>query len=272
MFHRSDFAPSHDDTLASREDTSRRLESLVEAPSADVPFEQLVAAHASILALAEEKSGTTLDAHKRAVIYYSIYEDSQKNLLFPMIAAHGSLWGVKHTRRIDKVLRRVLPLSRHGRVDRWMQAIDAIRDINRRVFVEIYSTFYFTRFYGKHPRAGEIIKPEVLSLYNRVHQAIEEGRLLSYQERRSIYYDVFVHEQNDIVDPGIQDAVALCDAPLVVEVLKRVRPRFAYFPRRERLLFTDFTDVEQRNREGLRACDFAEEVGDARVLEAMSSY
>jgi hypothetical protein len=37
-------------------------------------------------------------------------------------------------------------------------------------------------------------------------------------------------------------------------------------------VFTDFTDVEQRNAQGLRAMDFAEQVGDARVLEALSEY
>ena len=53
---------------------------------------------------------------------------------------------------------------------------------------------------------------------------------------------------------------------------KRVSPRFAYFPRRERLWFSDFTSVDQRNREGMRACEFAEEVGPDRVLQALGEY
>jgi hypothetical protein len=63
----------------------------------------------------------------------------------------------------------------------------------------------------------------------------------------------------------------MCPATLV-SVFKRVRPRFAYFPKGERLVFTDFTSVDQRNREGLRAMDFAELVGAPRVLEAMADY
>ena len=51
-----------------------------------------------------------------------------------------------------------------------------------------------------------------------------------------------------------------------------VRPQFRYFPAGQRLVFTDFTSVEQRNREGLRALDFAEDVGPERVFEAMSEY
>ena len=45
---------------------------------------------------------------------------------------------------------------------------------------------------------------------------------------------MFVHEQHDIVDPGIQAAVADCPR-WMVSVFKRVRPRFKYFPRGESL-------------------------------------
>jgi hypothetical protein len=261
-------APSMSDIRAQRDDARARWATHPGSAS----LQQLQAAHASIASVAVEISGSTLDARKRAIVYYALYEESGGNFMFPLVASHGSLWGVTHTSRIDRQLRRALPLSRHGRIDRWLAALDDVRDVNRRVFREIYTTFWFTRAYGHHPAAATLVKPEVLALYNRAHAAVAEHRLLPYEARRSIYYDVFVHEQNDIVDPGIQAAAEACGTPGLVRVLKHVRPRFAYFPRGERLYFTDFTDVEQRNREGLRACDFAEEVGAARVLEAMAAY
>ena len=190
--------------------------------------------------------------------------------MFPMIAAHGSLWGVRHTVRLERSLGKLERFSR-SRVRSWLDALDSVRDINRRVFVEIYSTFYFTRFYGDHPRADELVKPELLALYNESHAATRSGKLLPLEARRRIYFDIFVHEQHDIVDPGIHEATNHAPAPLV-SLFKRVSPRFAYFPRRERLWFTDFTCVDQRNREGLRAMDFAEEVGADRVREAMGWY
>ncbi|TNE86326.1 MAG: hypothetical protein EP330_21530 [Deltaproteobacteria bacterium] len=266
---RTRFAPTRADVRACVDDAAQRWAGV--AHPTDVSFEELVAAHARILAAAEELSGGTEDAQKRAVTYFSIYEDSQGNFMFPLIASHGSMWGVTHTQRIDRALRQLRRFSRHGRVQGWMDALDAIRDINRRVFVEIYSTFYFTRFYGRHPRANEVIKPEVLALYNRVHEAVEAGEKMPLSERRDLYFEVFVHEQHDIVDPGIHDAVATCPS-WMVSVFKRVRPRFKYFPRGESLVFTDFTDVDQRNREGLRAMDFGEQVGADRVLEALSEY
>lgn len=263
------FAPTLSDTRAAMERSQAHWDA-PEAHPAVTELAELHAAHARFVAHAMHLAGTTRDATRRAVVYYSVFEDSGGNFMFPMIASHGSLWGVRHTLRLERVLGTLERFSR-SRVRQWLDALDAVRDINRRVFVEIYSTFYFTRFYGEHPLADQVIKPEVLALYNRSHAAWREGRLLPYEERRAVYYDVFVHEQHDIVDPGIQQAAAACPGWLV-SVFQRVSPRFAYFPRAERLFFTDFTSVDQRNREGLRALDFAEEVGPARVLEAMADY
>jgi len=232
----------------------------------------LEAAYDEIHAHAEMLSGGSRDAVKRAVIYYSVYLASEGNFMFPLVATHGSLWGVTHTLRIDRGLDALRPFSRHGRVQRWAESLDAIRDINRRVFVEIYSTFYFTRYFGRHVGADRWIHPEVLALYNQVHEAIRTDTPLTLEERKAAYYKVFVHEQDDIVDPGIQEATKASKSWILVKAFSLVRPRFAYFPRKERLFFSDFTSVDQRNREGLRALAFAEEVGPERVLAAIDEY
>ena len=263
------FAPTDRDTLEARERSARLW--ATEAPTrVSQDLSDLLAAHARFVAVAEQLAGTTRDAQRRAVVYFSIFEDSAGNFMFPMIASHGSLWGVRHTVRLDRWLSRLEVLS-PTTVARWRGALDAIRDINRRVFIEIYSTFYFTRFYGADPRADQVIRPEILALYNEVHHAVSVGKLLPLSDRRRIYYQVFVHEQHDIVDPGIQQAIALCPS-WIVSVFQRVRPRFAYFPDGCHLSFDDFTSVDQRNREGLRAMDWAEQVGPERVLAAMSEY
>jgi len=234
-----------------------------------VDLAQLQAAWATIHQVAERLSGTSLDAGQRAVQYYSLYEASAGNFMFPLVATHGSLWGVRHTLRVEAALRRVRPLSRRGSVDRWIAALDAVRDVNRKVFVEIYTTFYFTRLHGEHPLAERIVHPDVLPLYRQVHRAVRTGAPLTLEQRRDVYFGVFVHEQEHIVDPGVLQAAERAGSPVLLALLKRVQPRFAYFPPGERLRFTDFTDVEQRNREGLRALAFAEQVGPDRVFQAM---
>jgi len=235
-------------------------------------YGRLITAHASLAALATRVAGTTLDADKRAEAYFEIYQESAGNFAFPLVACHGSMWGVTHTQRIERQLQRLVPLSRHGRLQRWIDALDDVRNVNRRVFIEIFTTFHFTRHYGRHPRAMEFVEKEILPLYNLIHDAVEYGELLPFADRRRIYRDIFEHEQHHIVDPGIRAAAKATQSPWLVRVLKRVTPRFRYFPRHERLYFTDFTSVEQRNREGLRAMEFAEEVGAARVYEALSEY
>jgi hypothetical protein len=265
------FPPRIEDVLHYRDRERSRWAHFAQGEPHTSPFEALERAYAEIQAMAVELSGGTRDARQRATLYYSIYEDSEGNFMFPLVASHGSMWGVYHTDWIEQGLLPLRALSRHGRVQRWVDAIDQVRDVNRRVFREIYTTFHFTRYFGRHPQADRRIKPPVLALYNRVHEAIAQKKPLSAEERRSIYYEVFVHEQSDIVDPGLKEAAALAGRTLT-EATKRVAPRFKYFPRRERLWFSDFTSVEQRNREGLRSLDFAEEVGPMRVLEALRDY
>jgi hypothetical protein len=265
-------SPTREHIQRALDDATWRWQRFADAPIADGDLDGLRSAHAELLAHAERISGTSTDAIKRAVIYYSIYEDSRGNFMFPLIATHGSLWGVHHTLRIERWLQSIESASRHGRIRRWIDAIDAVRDINRRVFVEIYTTFYFTRYFGQHPLAFRVIHPRVLDLYNRVHKAIRDDRPLDEAARRDIYYRVFIEEQNHIVDPGIQMAAAAADSPWLTRICGVVQPRFRYFPPGKRLHFTDFTNVDQRNRQGLRALAFAEQVGAERVLEAMNEY
>ena len=225
-----------------------------------------------IKAEAESLSGGTRDAVRRAIVYLSLHEASGGNFMFPLIATHGSLWGVSHTLGIEQLLARIAWLSRHGRVQGWLDALDAVRDINRRVFVEIYTTFYFTRLFGHHPDASALVNEALLPVYNRAHDAARRGVRLSWDVRQDDYFTVFVHEQHDIVHPGILEAIKACRPSALVSLFGLVRPRFRYFPPGERLFFTDFTSVHQRNREGLRALAFAEEVGVERVIEAMGEY
>jgi hypothetical protein len=232
----------------------------------------LKAVHAEMTAVAEALSGQTRDAAQRAVAYLSVFEASGGNFMFPLVATHGSLWGVTHTLRIEDALVRLRPISRHGRIQGWLDALDAVRDINRRVFVEIFSTFYFTRYFGHHPAAGDLVDRELLDVYNRAHEAARTGTLLSWEIRRDDYFTVFTHEQDDIVDPGIQEAIAGCRPRSLVGLFGLVRPRFLYFPPGKRLWFTDFTSVHERNREGIRALEFAEQVGSDRVIDAMGEY
>ena len=271
MFIDPQFPPSFAHVRTLRDQERARWGHFAQGNPESLHFEELAKAYQDVQAFAFDLSGSTRDAQKRATLYYAIYEDSEGNLMFPLVASHGSMWGVGHTTVIEGMIAPMRGLSRGGRIQRWLDGIDAVRDVNRCVFREIYTTFYFTRYFGKHPRADELVKPALLALYNQVHDAIRANVPLSREQRRTVYYVVFVHEQNDIVDPGLKDAANLAGRTLI-ELTKRVTPRFKYFPRNERLWFSDFTSVDQRNREGLRSLELAEEVGPARVLATLADY
>ena len=94
---------------------------------------------------------------------------------------------VSHTLRIERWFAKSR-LNKCAQVARWMEALDQIRDINRRVFTEIYTTFYFTRVFGAHPVAAQCVNPAVLLVYNRAHAAIQKQRPLTRVERKDVYY------------------------------------------------------------------------------------
>ena len=65
------FRPTRDDVLAPLLDARRRWR------HAEVPFDTIAAAHASIH---QDLSGTSTDAHPRALIDHAIHEDSSGHL------------------------------------------------------------------------------------------------------------------------------------------------------------------------------------------------
>jgi hypothetical protein len=47
---------------------------------------------------AEDLAGRTGDFAQRAATYHHLYQHSGGNHAFPLLAAHGALWGSKHFR------------------------------------------------------------------------------------------------------------------------------------------------------------------------------
>ena len=54
---------------------------------------------------------------------------------------------------------------------------------NRDAFVRFCAANSFTREHGRLPGAPEFVPPHMLHLFNRLHDAVEEGRTLSRDER-----------------------------------------------------------------------------------------
>ena len=78
------FAPTRTQTQAALE-RSRQRWSIDDADHRHVSLPELHAAYARFVSVATELGGTTRDATRRAVIYFSVYEDSGGNFMFPMM-------------------------------------------------------------------------------------------------------------------------------------------------------------------------------------------
>jgi hypothetical protein len=223
-------------------------------------------------------AGGLNDLAQRAAVYHHLFEHSGRNHAFPVIAAHGALWARGYFRfgmklggwlswqdALDGELRR-------RRLADLAAFADAFRDVNRRVCIETYTTYHFTARYGDHPDVAELVAPDLLDVLNPMHAARRAGRELPDTEKRRIFQAFFLNEQETVVGPSIQAAVAAFDWPLMKFLALRPVIRFAYFPRRQPFWFRDFSRKEERIEKGLRAFDLAARAGWDTVESSLADY
>jgi hypothetical protein len=149
---------------------------------------------------------------------------------------------------------------------------DAFRDVNRRVCAETYASYHFTARFGEHPDASAYVAPSLLEALNRAHAGRRAGQELPNGEKRTLFEAFFLNEQETVVGPSIEAAVAAFDWPLMKFLALKPLIRFAYFPAFRPFWFTDFANREERIEKGLRAFDLAAIVGWNVVESSLRDY
>ena len=221
-------------------------------------------------------AGGLTDLSQRATVYHHVFKESGGNHIFPLIAAHGALWARSwfgFGMKLGKVLAWQNAFSgetRRSKLAKLEEFANVFRDINRRVCVDVYANFHFTKRYGKHPDAAKIVPADLLQALNRIHSANDAGVELTDDERREVFTAHFLSEQQHIVGPAIEQAVARFDWPLLRMLALRPLVRFAYF--RRPLLFRNFANKEERITKGLVAFNVAADAGWENVEHALRSY
>jgi hypothetical protein len=226
----------------------------------------------------ERMAGGLNDLAQRAAVYHHLFEHSGRNHAFPVIAAHGALWARGYFRfgmRLgwwlswkDAADLRV----RRFRLEQLAAFADAFREVNRRVCAETYASYHFTARFGEHPEASEFVTPTLLEALNRAHAARRAGRELPNVEKRALFEAFFLNEQETVVGPSIQAAVAAFDWPLMRFLALKPLIRFAYFPAFRPFWFADFANREERIEKGLRAFDIAAAAGWDEVQNSLRDY
>lgn len=223
-------------------------------------------------------AGAITDLGQRASVYHHLYESSGGRNVFPLIAAHGALWGAGYFAlgmRIGTLLSAQFlfsPRVRHDKLRQLHAFADAFREINRQVCVEAYTAYHFTRLHGQAPGAERYLQPRLLAALNQCHQAQAQGEPLPQPARRELFTAFFLWEQEIIVGPSVEQALATLDWPLIRQVALRPRIEFAYFSSSRDMKFSNFASTAERITKGLRAYELAEQAGLDRVEHALRHY
>ena len=221
-------------------------------------------------------AGGLNDLSQRATVYHHVYKESGGNHVFPLIAAHGALWArswFSFGMKLGKLLSWQYAFNsetRRNKLVKLEEFANVFRDINRRVCVDVYANFHFTKCYGKHPEASKVVPVDLLQALNRIHSSNEAGVELTDDERREVFTTHFLSEQQHIVGPTIEKAIAEFDWSLLRSLALRPVIRFAYF--RRPFLFRNFANKEERMAKGLVAFNVAAETGWNNVEQDLRKY
>ena len=226
----------------------------------------------------EALAGELGDFQERAGAYYQLYRHSAGNFVFPLIAAHGALWGAGHMRRgmaVSRAATRLAGLDDRESARRLAMVTaftDTLKDINRQVLVMTYEAYQMTRFHGADPALVRVIPPELIAPLVACHEARRGGWRLNDGERRALFEAAFRWEQRHVVGPRLEAAIPEFDWPLIRTLSLRPPIGFAYFGPLRWLWFRDFGSQPERITHGLRAYDIAVRQGLDRVEETLARY
>jgi len=234
------------------------------------PPAQIAQDHTRIRAEATRLAGRPQDLVQRAQVYLHLYRHSDGRHVFPLLAAHGALWGAGHFRR-GQMLAQILSLGASERAAKLTRLADfahAFKDINRRVCIETYTTYHLTALHGAQGAIAVGIAPKLAHALAACHNADTFGP----EQTHALFTAFFEWEQDNVVQDALNDARAKLDWPLMEPITMRPPIRFAYFRGADVLWFRRFHDKSERISKGQRAFALGQQQGWHRVEAALNSY
>lgn len=226
----------------------------------------------------ETLAGGLTELAQRASVYRHIYRESGGNHIFPLIAAHGALWARGYFRWALALGRKLSwqyaysPALRQRQLDSLDTFANAFRDVNRRVCADTYANFHFTAEHGHEAAAAEVVPRDLLQALNTMHAAQRTDRKLSKAEKQAIFTAHFLYEQQYVVGPSLEAAVAAFAWPAAKFIALRPVIHFAYFPDNTSFWFRNFANRDERITRGQQAFQVAAEVGFSRVEADLRKY
>ncbi len=207
---------------------------------------------------------------QRATVYWHIYRHSNGRHTFPLLAAHGALWGAGFFAK-GQMLGRALTLlspDKSEKRTRLQEFSTAYKRINARVCVETYASYYLTARYGADAAINQGLDPDLAYALSRCHNPAP----FTPNDKRALFKAFFLWEQNTLVQAAIEAAAKTLDWPLAHALAMRPAIGFRYFPTAKRLWFRNFGNKTERIQKGLAAFDIAQTIGWDHVEHALANY
>ena len=155
-------------------------------------------------------AGSPGDIAQRVMAHHQIYRDSGGNHAFPLVALHGAMWAsgfFETTGQLGDALRARYFYSAKERNFRMAMLggfAEGFKSVNRQVFIDTFTNYYFTKQYGSRREAEGILHPELYTALNAVHEARRAGESLNAAQKRQVFALALQFEQEVTVAPGFR--------------------------------------------------------------------
>lgn len=235
----------------------------------------LQAAYTNIQKQATVLSGRPQDIAQRIQHLKQMYVDSKGKYAFPLVAAHGAkfaknLFGVTQTASgLFSVISQMSSsenLTKANRLSEMTSAFSTqLENVNRFVFIDTYTNYYFSKIYGRHAGADQFIPARLLSSLNHMHLAAS----LNETEKRALFHEALLYEQHTRVSPMVTQVCGSFSEKWLLPLVLKPLVHFSYFPKSVYFQFKDFSSESERIHYALKSYDLAAQVGWAQVYKAL---
>ena len=225
-------------------------------------LEKLEERYQEIRAIATDLAGDVDDVPRRASLLRGIYLETGGRHRFPLLGAHGVLWGHVKFQVAEKFIKNTNANS----------FMEGIRDVGRRIFIDVYTHYKFSKEFGLHPKAEKFVRPELLTVLNQMHESVKTSKPCSPDVLRELFRQSLLWEQEMTVTSGVFEEFEKLGNAAFRSIAKKPIVNFAFFPSRKYLWFKDFTDKEERIEKALQTYDIAEQVGWLYVQARLERY
>lgn len=235
----------------------------------------LSAAYSSIQKQATTLSGRPQDIAQRVQHLKQMYVDSKGKYAFPLVAAHGAkfaknLFGV--TKTASDLFSLITLMSSSEQLNKVNQLNEMtsqfstrLENVNRFVFIDTYTNYYFSKLYGQQPGADQFVPERLLKLLNQMHQSTKYDQA----DQRALFQEALLHEQKTRVSPMVSQVCESYSEKWLLKLILKPIVRFSYFPKSVYFQFSDFSNEAERIHYALKSYDVAVQVGWKKVFNSL---